>query len=289
MTAPPPPGPGQHDAWNQSPAGCAWPPPAGIGGHPDPASGPGPGGYPGNAYGPGAGDYPAYAYGPGPGDYPGNAYGPGPGGDVYGPGPVGYPQAGGYPPPLQKPGTNGFAIAALIFGIIGGVLLGFIFGFIALSQTKRTGQNGRGLALAGIILSAMWTIGVILAIILLVTTSAIPTTALQPGDCVNNLQDSTEVQSLPGVPCTQPHEGEVFAVFELPAGDYPGDAAVGEQITNECVARLSSYSSSANQHSGNLRLVTIYPLEQDWNRGNRGVVCIAAAASGTSTGSIKDK
>ena len=70
-------------------------------------------------------------------------------------GPRGYPPPGGYPgpgyppPPAQKPGTNGFAIASLIFGIIGGVLLGFIFGFIALSQTKRTGQNGRGLALAG--------------------------------------------------------------------------------------------------------------------------------------------
>ncbi len=270
MTVPPPPGPGPHGAWNQPPAGGAWPPPAGVGGHLEPA------------------------YGPGPGGYPGDAYGPGPGGDVYGPGPGGYPPPGGYPgpgypPPLQKPGTNGFAIAALIFGIIGGVLLGFIFGFIALSQTKRTGQNGRGMALAGIILSAMWTVGVILAIILLVTTSAVPTTALQPGDCVNNLRDSTEVQSLPGVPCTQPHEGEVFAVFDLPAGDYPGEAAIGEQITNECVARLSSYSSSASQNSGDLRLVTIYPLEQDWNRGNRGVVCIAAAASGTSTGSIKDK
>src|SRR4029078_11420841 len=80
------------------------------------------------------------------------------------------PPSGGYPPPVglgdgapghpapRSQGPNGCAIAALIFGIIGGALLGYIFGFIALSQTKRTGQNGRGLALAGVILSSLWSI-----------------------------------------------------------------------------------------------------------------------------------
>ena len=50
---------------------------------------------------------------------------------------------------VQRPGTNGFAIAALVCGIVISPL-GIIFGFVALSQIKQTGEEGRGLALAGI-------------------------------------------------------------------------------------------------------------------------------------------
>jgi len=60
---------------------------------------------------------------------------------------------GGYMP---QPGTNGLAIAAMILGIVWiywiGSLLAVIFGHIALSQTARTGQQGRGMAIAGVVL-----------------------------------------------------------------------------------------------------------------------------------------
>jgi Domain of unknown function (DUF4190) len=65
-------------------------------------------------------------------------------------------------PPQQYPvyprryGTNGFAVASLLFGIVGGVLLSAIFGFTALSQIRRRGQKGRGLAIAGLVLSGVW-------------------------------------------------------------------------------------------------------------------------------------
>jgi Domain of unknown function (DUF4190) len=36
-----------------------------------------------------------------------------------------------------------------------GALLGVIFGFIALAQIKRTGQRGRGMAIAGIVIGAV--------------------------------------------------------------------------------------------------------------------------------------
>ncbi len=264
MTVPPPSGSGQYGSWNPPPAGGAWPPPAGIGGYPEP------GGYPESPYA--AGGYPQ---------------------------PGGYPPPGGYPAPQRKPGTNGFAIASLIFGIIGGALLGFIFGFIALSQTKRTGQGGRGLAIAGLILSAMWTIGLVLAVILVITTSAtrdtggtvtqggdISATQLKVGDCVNDLHTSTDVQSLPGVPCAQSHEGEVFAVFDLPSGVYPGQAAVREQAGTECNTRLAAYSPSALDNPS-LGLVTLYPQQQSWEGGDRGVVCIATDKTGPTTGSIQ--
>lgn len=47
--------------------------------------------------------------------------------------------------------TNTFAVLALVFGVLGGYLA-IIFGHAALSQIKRTGERGSGLAIAGLIL-----------------------------------------------------------------------------------------------------------------------------------------
>lgn len=57
------------------------------------------------------------------------------------------------PPRSARQPTNGLAIASLVVSLTccGGVL-GIIFGHIALGQIKRTGEEGRGLALAGLII-----------------------------------------------------------------------------------------------------------------------------------------
>lgn len=86
---------------------------------------------------------------PQPGQQP---YGQPPAGQQYGQPPAGWGQPGQYGAPQQATGTNGMAIASLVCAFFCSPL-GIIFGFIARSQIKRTGQNGDGLALAGIILS----------------------------------------------------------------------------------------------------------------------------------------
>lgn len=102
---------------------------------------------------PGYGQPAGYDYGqPGYGDY----------GQAYGHQQPGYP---GYPATT----TNGLAVAALILGILGfgtcGVtsVLAIILGHISLSQIKRTGEQGHGMALAGVILgwvlTGLWLIG----------------------------------------------------------------------------------------------------------------------------------
>jgi len=47
---------------------------------------------------------------------------------------------------------NGLAIASLVLSIIGLSLLGVILGHIALSQIKRTGEQGSALAIVGLVL-----------------------------------------------------------------------------------------------------------------------------------------
>jgi len=76
-----------------------------------------------------------------------------------------------YAPAPAAGRTNTLAIVALILGIlvpIGGV----ICGPIALSQIKRTGEGGRGLAIAGIIIGAVVILFYIILIIVAVIASA---------------------------------------------------------------------------------------------------------------------
>jgi len=125
-------------------SGPAGPPPPGSG-----PSGYGPPTYPPPAYGP-PGSAPPGA-GP-PGTAPGYGYG------------YGY---GAYPPPASN---NGLAVASLVCGLLGLFfcqLIGIgaiITGYIARRRIRETGEQGAGLALAGIILG--W-ISIALAVVVI--------------------------------------------------------------------------------------------------------------------------
>jgi Domain of unknown function (DUF4190) len=90
-------------------------------------------------------------YGP-PSSQPyGQPYGPPPG-QPYG---YGYPQASG--------GTNGMAIASLVCAFLCSIL-GLVFGIVALNQINQRPQGGRGLAIAGIVISIV-SIGIGIAVV----------------------------------------------------------------------------------------------------------------------------
>ncbi|MDF5755984.1 DUF4190 domain-containing protein [Spongiactinospora sp. TRM90649] len=105
------------------------------------------------AYGQAGGGYgQAGGYGqPGGGYGQAGAYGH-PGGQ----GPQGYPPPGYYAPPRPN---NSMALASMILGIVGfmtcGIssIVGIILGHIALKQIARTGEEGRGMAIAGLVTS----------------------------------------------------------------------------------------------------------------------------------------
>ncbi len=88
------------------------------------------------------------------------------------------PAGGGVPPqptpsygaPAQSGGTNGLAVTSLILGILWvcwlGSVLAVIFGHVALSQIKKSGnvQGGKGLAVAGLVLGYLGVVTLIFAI-----------------------------------------------------------------------------------------------------------------------------
>jgi hypothetical protein len=122
--------------------------------------------YPGAGAGaPGYNEQNPYQYPPPPAGqptYPAAAYPPPP--------PPGYPQspAGAYPPPpgypapgyapmyVQSAQTNTMAILALIFAFVLAPL-GIVFGHMAKKQIKNTGEQGEGLATAGLIIGYIFT------------------------------------------------------------------------------------------------------------------------------------
>jgi Domain of unknown function (DUF4190) len=104
------------------------------------------------------------------------AYSPPPGQPYDGPQQSYPPYQGPYPPYPPVPPTNGLAIASLVCGV-GTFVIGLSFipaiicGHIARRQIRRTGEQGGGLALAGLILGyvggALF-IAVVLVIVFLV-------------------------------------------------------------------------------------------------------------------------
>ncbi|MED7925397.1 DUF4190 domain-containing protein [Nonomuraea sp. LP-02] len=86
----------------------------------------------------------------------------------------------GAPPPPPRP-TNGMAVASLVLGIVGMIscgltsIVGVILGHIALARIKRSGEEGQGMAVAGLVTSyimvvinvllLIWFGGMILSII----------------------------------------------------------------------------------------------------------------------------
>jgi hypothetical protein len=128
-------------------------------------------------------DYPADA--PPPNPYPPPFGYPPPGGyppAEYVPYPMPYPPPGGYSPyapydpyAMGRPsGTNGKAIGALVTSLVSvslcgcfiPSLIGVILGFIAMAETKRTGQEGHGMALAAVIVGLITLIGGVFVIVL---------------------------------------------------------------------------------------------------------------------------
>lgn len=93
----------------------------------------------------------------------------------YDPSQGGYPGYPGYPtyPGYAQPrGTNAMAIASLVSAFLIAPL-GIVFGHISLSQLKRSGEEGRGLAIAGLVIGYVMTAFIVIAIVITVWLAAV--------------------------------------------------------------------------------------------------------------------
>ncbi len=102
--------------------------------------------------------------------------------------PAQYPY--GYPPPRQ---TNTLAIAALVCAFVFAPL-GIVFGHLSLSQIKKSGEEGRGIAIAGLVIGYLVTV----LTVLIVVVSVVFLVAV--GRDLERLDGMVDVTATPGLP-----------------------------------------------------------------------------------------
>ena len=200
------------------------------------------------------------------GQQPAHPYPPPPPAAPYPPPPPSYPPPGaGYPPPppqpysQQPPGyfapppkSNSKKIAFIVLGVIAALFVLVIVG------------------------------GVVLY--LAVGQGTVTATDIEMGDCLSEIPSDTRVLTVQTVGCEESHAGEVFAVLQMPAGDFPGQAAI-DVYADKCSPELASYSPSA-LIDDSIQLYVLYPTAETWDQGDRAVTCVATLDP-PRTGSIK--
>ena len=109
-----------------------------------------------------------------------------------------------------------------------------------------------------------------------VTPQAADPFTMEVGDCFDDTQMGVnEVTEVPGLPCSAPHDNEVYALFDLPAGPFPGDEQIDGSASLGCYERFEAAIGMSYEESI-IDYIAMYPTEDSWNRINdREVVCIA--------------
>jgi hypothetical protein len=104
------------------------------------------------------------------------------------------------------------------------------------------------------------------------TADRTPASYFRPGDCIKEIPKTA--QNVRIVDCDEPHGAEVIAVFMLPEGEFPGEAAV-EEHKSRCEPELANYAPSAVDDPS-VDVLKRFPDEASWGIGDRSVTCIAA-------------
>jgi len=215
--------------------------------------------------------------------------------------PRGFPASGYQVQPAGK-GTSGFAIASFVLGLVGGVLLSVIFGIVALVKIRRRPQRGKGLAVAGLVLSGVWIVAVAAGIAINVANTAhrssttgqvtgkghVSVFSLRAGDCLQNppaSQAGLRVTQVTAVPCATAHDAQVYAQFHATGNSHPGQAGLARESSHGCAARAAA-SLDKSKITSTMQLQFIYPDAQAWANGRRTISCLIVDSTPDLTSSL---
>ncbi|MCG6499912.1 DUF4190 domain-containing protein [Kitasatospora sp. A2-31] len=226
----------------------------------------------------------------------------------------------GYAYPQEPGATNGFAVAALVTGLLCLWPLPLVFGIVALIQLHRRNERGRGMAVTGVVLGALGTLGLLVGLLGVVAAGVDATedadrparapkappggvvwSSLKAGDCYNLPGDhsgtgrgsGTADQSVlwvSRVPCLLPHQGEVAGTARIPESDgpgYPGEPRVRERAAALCGPVLDEYALDYWAVPDGMDEVYLYPSRANWKSGERDVTCAYEDRDGQHRGSVR--
>ncbi|MER6613849.1 DUF4190 domain-containing protein [Streptomyces xantholiticus] len=202
-----------------------------------------------------------------------------------------YQQPLPYPRPPQPVPVNGLAITSLVVGIVCCLPpLGLILGTVALRQLRRKGGRGKGMAIAGIVLSSIST----LLVLLMVLTGGAReawngfregfedaarskgTGDLRRGDCFNVPGGDLErvVVNVETVPCDEEHDAEVSGTYRLQKSDPAPGSPRGETFAEErCLDINAAYARDSWALPKDVETYYYIPTEEGWSGGDRMLTC----------------
>ena len=188
-------------------------------------------------------------------------------------GPATFPPAGpGFapgPPPGDGGGGSRGAIVAVVVVVV--VVLAAIGGFLLLGSDDDDSGGSDTATASGDQVSVL---------------------DLAVGDCWNDVpDDGVATDTVSEVPCNEPHEGEVYAVFDLDMGDdWPGQDQVSAGAEDQCIQKFDGFVGIAYESSA-LSLFYFSPTEDSWTElGDRGAVCVvldSTSPDGRVTGTLQ--
>jgi hypothetical protein len=96
---------------------------------------------------------------------------------------------------------------------------------------------------------------------------------LSVGDCFDDPVSGSEVSSVDAVDCAEPHDNEVYALYDYDGDEYPGEEAMSAAADEGCEARFEDYVGIGYFES-ELYYTHLTPTQESWDEGDREVVCV---------------
>jgi hypothetical protein len=112
---------------------------------------------------------------------------------------------------------------------------------------------------------------------------------LSLGECINEEQVDRYLAGSDYLvtSCNEPHDYEVYLVYEFPDGLYPGDAAVQDELASMCLDEFETFVGR-DFESSSLNYRYIGPGQTGWRSGDRGGECLLVDVDGAKlTGTMR--
>ena len=93
------------------------------------------------------------------------------------------------------------------------------------------------------------------------------------GDCFNDENLETEVVTdVSTVPCSEPHDNEIYFEFSMTDPAFPGQNAAFEAANQRCREEFEAFVG-LDYFESDLDAFSIVPTPESWEEGDRGALC----------------
>jgi len=110
---------------------------------------------------------------------------------------------------------------------------------------------------------------------------------LRTGDCIDPAPPEFDIIStLPVVPCTQLHDGQVLGTRYLGEDEWPGDDAIYDRSDKECSIQFEAFVGIPVDDS-RFDLSWYSPDQESWQGGDHLVACVVSDPRGQTVGTLR--